>query len=127
MSTPDDTAVTMLYRAVPDITDDSPTHTFDQLENAVYAWGWARGIIQNGKPMGQAIKTLEETTELLDALNKDDLPAIKDAIGDVVVTLIMVCGTLGLEITPCLELAYREIKDRKGFLGADGVFVKAPA
>ena len=34
-------------------------------------WFWDRGITQNGKPMAQAIKTLEETTELLDALNKN--------------------------------------------------------
>jgi hypothetical protein len=101
--------------------------SFDELENAVYAWGWARGIIQNGKPMGQAIKTLEETTELLDAINKGNLAETKDAIGDVLVTLIMVCGTLGIELTPCLELAYAEIKDRKGFLTAEGVFIKEPA
>ena len=103
---------------------NTATHSFDELENAVHAWGWARGIIQNGKPLGQAIKTLEETTELLDAINRGDMPDIKDAIGDVLVTLIMVCGTLGLELTPCLELAYREIKDRKGTLRPDGVFVK---
>lgn len=101
--------------------------TFDQLENAVYAWGWARGIIQNGKPMGQAIKTLEETTELLDAINRGDRPAVMDAVGDVMVTLIMVCGTMGFEVTACLEQAYREIKDRKGFLRPDGVFVKEAA
>ena len=35
-------------------------------------WFNDRGIAKNGKPMAQAIKTLEETTELLDALNKDD-------------------------------------------------------
>lgn len=98
--------------------------TFDELENAVYAWGWARGIIQNGKPLGQAIKSLEEVTELLDAINRGNLTETKDAIGDVIVTLIMVCGTLGLELTPCLEMAYREIKDRTGFLTPEGVFVK---
>ena len=46
-------------------------------ENQTEIWGYARGIIQNGKPMGQAIKTLEETTELLDAINKGDKEAIK--------------------------------------------------
>ncbi len=101
-----------------------PSPAFDELENAVFAWGWARGIVQNGKPMGQAIKTMEECAELLDAVNRNDMLDIKDAVGDVMVTLIMVCATLGIEVTPCLELAYREIKDRKGFLRPDGVFVK---
>ena len=35
-------------------------------------WFDDRGITKNGNAMSQAIKTLEELTELFDALNKDD-------------------------------------------------------
>lgn len=93
-------------------------------ENEVEVWGHARGIIQNGKPMGQAIKTLEETTELLDAINKGDKEAIKDAVGDIFVTLLMQCAIQGFTATEALQTAYAQIKDRKGFLTPEGIFVK---
>ena len=93
-------------------------------ENQTEIWGYARGIIQNGKPMGQAIKTLEETTELLDAINKGDNEAIKDAVGDIFVTLLMQCAIQGFTATEALEAAYEQIKDRKGFLTPEGIFVK---
>lgn len=93
-------------------------------ENEVEIWGYARGIIQNGKPMGQAIKTLEETTELIDAIHRNDSEAIKDAVGDVFVTLLMQCAIQGFTATEALQAAYEQIKDRKGYLRPDGVFVK---
>lgn len=93
-------------------------------ENEVEVWGHARGIIQNGKPMGQAIKTLEETTELIDAINKGDKEAIKDAVGDIFVTLLMQCSIQGFTATEALKAAYEQIKDRKGYLTPEGIFVK---
>lgn len=93
-------------------------------ENEVEIWGYARGIIQNGKPMGQAIKTLEETTELIDAIHRNDSEAIKDAVGDVLVTLLMQCAIQGFTATEALQAAHEQIKDRKGYLRPDGVFVK---
>ena len=94
------------------------------LTDNIQNWGHDRQIIQNGKPMGQAIKTLEECTELLDAINKGDKDEIADAIGDIYVTLVMVAGTSNLSIYECIEKAYFEIKDRKGTLTKEGVFVK---
>ena len=101
--------------------------SYAEIEMKVVQWGEARGIVQNSKPMAQAIKTLEETTELLDAINKRSLPEAKDAIGDIVVTLIMVCAVLDVDLVDCLHGAYNEIKDRKGYLRPDGVFVKEVA
>ena len=98
--------------------------SYANIEMKVVQWGEARGIVQNATAMSQAIKTLEETTELLDALNKKDLAATKDAIGDIVVTLIMVCAVLDIDLVDCLSGAYNEIKDRKGHLTKEGVFVK---
>jgi len=96
----------------------------DVYVDLIEQWSNDRGIIQNGKPMSQAIKTLEETTELLDALNQDDKHEVKDAIGDIFVTLCNVCFTYGVSINECVDGAYNEIKDRKGYLRSDGTFVK---
>ena len=98
--------------------------SYADIEMKVVQWGEARGIVQNATAMSQAIKTLEEVTELLDALNKKDLDEAKDAIGDVVVTLIMVCAVLDVDLVSCLKSAYGEIKNRKGHLTKEGVFVK---
>jgi len=101
--------------------------SYSKYEMKVLQWGMDRGIVQHGKPIGQAIKTLEEATELLDAINRNDMPEIKDAVGDVVVTLIMCCATLDIDLTECLAGAYDQIKDRRGYLTAAGVFVKEVA
>jgi len=87
-------------------------------------WFEDRGIVANGKTMSQAIKTLEETTELIDAINTNNLLEIVDAVGDIYVTLRGVCVVQGIDLTECAELAYNEIKDRKGHLRADGTFVE---
>ena len=63
--------------------------SYSNVENEIEMWGLARGIIQHGKPMGQAFKTMEECTELLDAINKGDKDAVIDAIGDIGVTLLI--------------------------------------
>ena len=83
-----------------------------------------RGIIQNGNPMGQAVKALEELNEIMDAILRDDIDEITDGIGDLATVLIMLAGTKGLTLEECMNKAYEEIKDRKGYLRPDGIFVK---
>jgi len=100
------------------------TATYRELEMKVIQWGEARGIVKNSTPKAQLEKTIEEVMELRDALRMDDRDAMKDAYGDILVTLIMGCATADVDLVSCLELAYNEIKDRKGFLNADGIFVK---
>ena len=94
------------------------------VDDKIDQWFEDRGIVANGKTMSQAIKTLEETTELIDAINTNNLLEIVDAVGDIYVTLRGVCVVQGIDLTECAELAYNEIKDRKGQLRADGTFVK---
>ena len=96
----------------------------DNLVDLIKAWGHARLITVNGKPMTQAIKTLEETHELLEAINRNDQEEIRDAIGDIVVTLIMQCELQGVSLQACLDQAYQEIKDRKGHLNEVGDFIR---
>jgi len=87
-------------------------------------WFKDRGIVENGKPLAQAIKTLEETTEMFDALQRNDKEALMDAIGDIYVTLRGVCLTYGVNMEACVSTAYHEIKDRKGYLTPEGTFIK---
>ena len=101
------------------------THkTFGQLINNISMWGYDRKITVNGQPMTQAIKTLEECHELLEAINRGDDYEIKDAIGDIVVTLVMQCGLQGYPLKDAVQQAYDEIKDRKGHLNEVGDFIK---
>ena len=62
--------------------------------------------------------------ELADAHNKMDKAAIVDGVGDILVCLINYCAIQNIDPVQCLAVAYDEIKDRKGFLNANGVFVK---
>ena len=98
--------------------------TFDQVLMNVVSWGYQRKIIENGKPLTQSIKTLEEVTELISAINRKDDAEIKDAVGDVMVTLAMICAQLDIDMVDCFAGAYEVIKDRKGYLRADGMFIK---
>jgi NTP pyrophosphatase (non-canonical NTP hydrolase) len=98
--------------------------TWDELIQAVEAWAEARQIIPNSTPEAQLLKTVSELGELADARLKHDLVDVCDGVGDVLVTLIIFAKLSGLNIRGCLERAYDTIKDRKGKLMPNGVFVK---
>ena len=47
----------------------------------------------------------------------------KDAVGDILVVLTIYCQQKGWSIAECFQMAWNEIKDRKGKM-VDGSFVK---
>ena len=94
-----------------------------ELECAVESWAEEKGIFDKATPMAQALKTLEETTELCTAINADDREEIVDAMGDIMVTLIIQAKMQGLKLEECLESAYNVISKRTGKM-VNGVFVK---
>jgi NTP pyrophosphatase (non-canonical NTP hydrolase) len=98
--------------------------SFADLEMKVIQWSEARKIIPNSTPEAQFIKLQEEVNELRDALFAKDKHEAIDAIGDCTVVLLNICALLDVNFTDCLQAAYNEIKDRKGILGKDGIFVK---
>ena len=98
--------------------------SFSSLELEVIRWSEDRGIIQNSDSKTQLLKAFSEMGELADAVNKADTPAIIDGLGDVLVCLINVAALEDLDLTRCLAAAYDEIKNRKGYLNAAGVFIK---
>ena len=93
-------------------------------EMDVIRWGMERQIVQNSNPRAQAIKTLEEVGELMQAIQDKDREAMMDAYGDILVTLVMGCATADLDLVTCFKHAYEQIKDRKGYLSPEGIFVK---
>jgi len=100
--------------------------SFAYVENLVEMWGLQKGILGAGgfgTPQSQALKTLEEVEELLSAIEQNNREEIIDAIGDIVVTLIMQCHLQGVTLTECLASAYNVISKRKGQM-IDGQFVK---
>ena len=120
-------------------------NTYRDIEMKVIQWAEARKIIPNSYPLAQTRKTAEETTELVEAAAKlrlldqlkDHLPPevyegnreiildeFKDAVGDVMVTLVNACALADVDAVDCFAGSYDEIKDRKGTLMPNGVFVK---
>jgi hypothetical protein len=171
--------------------------TLNELNAAIIKWADDREITKHSTPYAQAFKTAEEVQELIEAVTNyrhiptdDFMDDIRDAIGDVYVTLVvgMACGEtelreinlladqgasgqkdpvaqlqkeliplgksapqkgeskagvfyygcvglmmgnlakaaldFGTTLEACVEQAYDAIKDRKGRLLPNGVFVK---
>ena len=89
----------------------------------VVLWAYDKGIVFQGNSKNQFLKTVEEVGEIGSALLKDDKDGIKDGIGDVLVTLIILAENEGMSIQECLDAAWSEIKDRKGKT-VGGAFIK---
>ena len=98
--------------------------SYADIEMKVVQWGEARGIVQHSTPAAQAKKTIEELDELLAAIKAGDRAAMADAYGDILVTLVMGCACADLNLLTCFEGAYNEIKERKGSLNKEGLWVK---
>lgn len=98
--------------------------SYNILELEVIRWAEARKIIPRSTPMAQAIKTMEEVNELLSAIHRGNRTDMSDAYGDILVTLIIGADLAGIDLVQALNGAYQTIKDRKGTLREDGVFVK---
>lgn len=92
------------------------------LTNSIKRWVKIRGI-DKAHPQAQFVKVVEEVGEIAEGLAKKDKRLITDGVGDVYVTLVALCATLGLEIDECVYNAYKEIETRKGEM-VDGVFIK---
>lgn len=101
--------------------------SYSEYEIKVIQWAEKRKIIPNSTPMAQSIKAVEEINELVDALRDNNRELAIDAVGDTVVCLINVCALLDVNLTDCLAAAYEEIKDRKGYMNEEGIFVKETA
>lgn len=85
-------------------------------------WATDRKIIQNGNLQTQTLKLVSETGELADNVAKGR--DTKDDIGDSFVVLNNLVEMQGYTWQECLEQAWNDIKDRKGHMNENGVFIK---
>lgn len=100
---------------------------FTELIDKVNDWADKRSLKQ-ADPKIQWMRVTEEVGEIRDVLLKptkftEPQAALKDAIGDTLVTIIVLAHQLDLDVTECLSIAYEEIKNRKGKM-VNGTFVK---
>jgi NTP pyrophosphatase (non-canonical NTP hydrolase) len=98
--------------------------SYANVEIRIIQWAEARKIIPNSNPETQLLKAMSELGELADATIKKDRDAIVDAVGDVMVCLVNYCALQDLNLVDCMEVAYDQIKNRKGTLLPNGLFVK---
>jgi len=118
---------------------------YEELSKLVIEWGESKGILDSSTALRQLDKTQEELDETRTALkklndfdhqrdlmevlgmpttNKEDILAeVKDGIGDMLVTIILLAEMVELDTTDCLNAAYDVIKQRTGKM-VDGQFVK---
>lgn len=96
---------------------DTPTTT-----ELIRKWAVDRNL-HTADPVKQALKLGEEFGELFEGLAKGNEDLTKDAIGDMYVVMTILSMQLGFSIEECIDIAYNEIKDRKGRM-VEGVFIK---
>ena len=94
----------------------------ETLIHNVIKWGAAKGLTKPEAATKQTLKMFSEAGELADNVIKD--ADVRDDIGDVLVTLILLAEIKGTTFEECLNVAYADIADRKG-VTLDGVFIKS--
>lgn len=80
----------------------------------IRTWAIQRDLYKKGNPNTQMLKLIEEFGELGKAMINKDKGEMQDAIGDMVVVLTNLSEMLGFSIEDCINIAYNDIKDRKG-------------
>jgi len=96
---------------------------YSELENLIEIWAEEKGILTKATTIKQAMKTQEEVTELCNAILDNNKNEVQDAIGDILVTLIIQAKMQNLKVENCLESAYNIISKRTGKM-VNGQFVK---
>lgn len=91
------------------------------LASNIESWHTARNLIDGSTDQAQFVKLMEEAGELAASIarGKD----VRDDIGDMVVVLINIAKRNGYKLEDCMEVAWKDIRDRKGKM-VDGVFIK---
>lgn len=94
----------------------------DELVNEVIEWGREHDI---NNPHRQLNKALEELGEVAHEMTRDhyNTEEMQDALGDTLVTIIILADILNFDPLFCLQEAYDTIKARTGWT-SDGNFIK---
>lgn len=113
--------------SIPYLLGYDADNTFSELITKVNEWAISHGL-DKGNPKIEWMKVTEEVGEIRDVFLKpydfaDPEWSLKDAIGDSIVTLVVLCLQLGYDVEECITIAYNDIKDRQGVM-IDDNFVK---
>lgn len=97
-------------------------YDINDLTVRIYNWFDDKGLHD---PVMQFAKLNEEVGEMAHELTRGrkDSEEMKDSLGDVFVTLVGMAHHLDLDLSECINMAYQEIRYRKGKV-IDGSFVK---
>lgn len=117
--------------------DKNPS--IDRIIPLVNQWSIDKGIKDKATPLDQCRKTIEEVEELREALQAQSedkeyfinskgkkvntSEEIKDALGDILVTIVIGAQLQNLDLSDCFQSAYNVIKSRTGKI-QNGMFVK---
>lgn len=85
----------------------------ERLIGKVEDWAKIRNL-HTADPKGQALKVLEEFTEMVLAYKRDDLDEVIDGVGDTYVTVIILSHQLGLDVQEIIrnkELTLEEFEN----------------
>lgn len=95
---------------------------FDTLADKTRIWRRKRGI---DNPDKQTLKMIEEASEIVREVvrSRYDSDELKDGVGDLLITVIVLCDILHINPLECFDLAYKVIENRDGKI-IDGTFVK---
>ena len=115
----------ILKTIIPKLEEKTiPENKFLTFQTNVLNWADERGILENGTLDGQTLKFCEEAGEVAGAVAKKNGVLLADALGDTLVTMIIISSISGIELENAMDVAWNEIKDRTGHLTEEGVFVK---
>jgi len=87
--------------------------TIQELVPLIQEWAKERKIYEELTPFDELLKTHEEVGELIKACYENDKPAIQDAIGDVLVTLINYCYMVEEDVNHIIKHALTTTPDTK--------------
>ena len=118
---------------------------FEELREKVEEWAKDKDLLHEENSEKQFMKFIEEVFEFKTEFDNwvffremcgfaedEELMYMKDKslivnskleMGDIFVTLIVLCKQLGIDCVECLEMAYDKISKRKG-VTKDGIFIK---
>ncbi len=104
--------------------EKSKENNMNNLIKQVEQWSIDKGL-DKGNSFTQYAKSSEEMGEVAAALCRNDIDELRDGIGDVIVTLVILAQQNNMTLYECLEQAYGEIKNRTGVMSKDGSFIKS--
>lgn len=119
--------------------------TFEQLRENVEQWANDKDLLHSENADKQFMKFVEEVFEFKTEMDilvryrnyyrenpQKKIPKAEHEritkkaeleLGDIIVTLIVLCNQLDIDIVDCLNMAYEKISKRKG-VTKDGIFIK---